>query len=342
MTPVWRAVCLPVITAALFTQMLSICSCGRANADAAADRMKMRIDGSSTAYPIMSALADDFHRANPGADITVNKSGTGSGMQKFERGEIDIAAASRPILPSEAEALRRAGVEFIEVPIAYDGVSVIVSLRNPFVRSMSLGDLRRAWRVDSPVRFWSDIDRSWPHERVDFYGPTDNHGTYDYFADAIKSKDGAMRTDVQMNQEYNAIVQAVADDPAGIGYVGLSYYADNRDKVRAIGIDSGSGAIAPSQESVADGTYRELSRPLFLYVGRRAMEAHPVIRDFVEFALSAKGSSDVAEAHYVPLPVQALSVVKQRFEAQRTGSLFVHEAPTISVADMMQREAAGR
>lgn len=330
-----------MVAVALFIPILGGGGCGRSRFGASTGS-QIRLDGSSTAYPIVSALADDFSRSRPGVDLTVNKSGTGSGVQKFERGELDIAAASRPISPAEDDALRRAGVQFIEVPFAYDGVSVIVSLKNRFAQSMTLAELRRAWQVGSAVHYWSDIRPGWPREKIDFYGPTDNHGTFDYFSDAMTSRGGAMRTDIEMNQEYNAIVQAVADDPHGIGYVGLSYYADNRDKVRAVAIDCGQGPVLPSRDTVSNGTYRELSRPLFLYVSKKAMDARPVVREFVEFALSSQGANDVAEAHYVPLPVQTLDVVRLHVKQERTGTLFDREPPTISVAEVTRHETAGR
>jgi phosphate transport system substrate-binding protein len=302
-------------------------------------RSTITIDGSSTVYPILSALADDFYQSDPNVDLIVNKSGTGSGMRKFCRGEIDVAAASRPISPSESLALRKAGIAFVELPFAYDGVSVIVSVENRFAKSITLSELRSAWRYGSSVQLWSDIDPSWPHHKIDFFGPTDNHGTYDYFADALASPGGAMRSDVQMNQEYNAIVQAVADDPYGLGYVGLSYFDYNLDKVRALGVDAGAGPVQPSHETVSNGLYRELSRPLLLYASQQALDERPELKRFLEFALSDKGKADIDEARYVGLPEFALQIVRRRLAQEKLGTVFARQPPFLTVKELTLLEA---
>jgi phosphate transport system substrate-binding protein len=325
------------VTAAL-AMVGSAASCRRPGSHAGGQTATLTIDGSSTVYPILSALADDFGQSNPGVELIVDKSGTGSGMRKFCRGEIEVAAASRPISASEQTALQTAGIPFIELPFAFDGVSVIVSADNRFVRSITLPELRRAWREGSNVQLWSDIDPAWPKQRIQFFGPTDNHGTYDYFADALLSPGDAMRSDVQMNQEYNAIVEAVADNPYALGYVGLSYYDNNRDKVRALGIDTGSGPVVPSQESVLSGRYRKLSRPLLLYVSKTALEQRPELRRFLQFALSAKGITDIREARYVALPEATLAIVRDRLAKATTGTVFNRQPPFLTVEEITRLE----
>lgn len=295
------------------------------------------IDGSSTAYPIVSAVADDFSKRNPGLTVIVNKSGTGSGMQKFLRGEIDIAAASRPVDAREAQALRAANLPFLEIPFAYDGVSVIVSRKNTWVDRMSLKELQNAWKQTSAVAKWSDIRSGWPSQPIDFYGPTDNHGTYEYFSEAMAPGSASLRRDVQTNQEYNAIVQAIADDRNGIGYVGLSYFAYNQDKVRAVPIDFGNGYVSPTPETIRDDRYRVLSRPLFLYVSKAAYDSRPDIRHFVEFVLSASGEDDVAETHYVKLPMEALSAVRRHVAAEKVGSV-MEPGRALTVSRLAQLE----
>jgi phosphate transport system substrate-binding protein len=303
-------------------------------------RDKIVIDGSGTVYPLVSALGDDFVKSHTEVNLVLNKSGTGSGIQKFSRGEIDIAAASRPVEAKETQALANAHVEFIELPFAYDGVTVIVSAKNSWAKRMNLDDLKRAWRPDSPVIYWSDIRPNWPRRKIQFYGPTDNHGTYDYFTEAINQKEGAIRSDVQTNQEYNAIVQGVADDEDGIGYVGLSYFADNRDKVRAVGLDTGLGAIVPSYRSVSLGSYSLLSRPLFLYINKRSYDQKAAVRAFVEFVLSERGRSDIDDAHFVRLPDSLERLIKTRAKKRLTGTLFAGSISGLSLSYVAKVEQA--
>ena len=329
------------VAAALGPACLLI-SCRHGGGLSERQKSTLTIDGSSTVYPILSALADDFAESDPNVDLIVDKSGTGSGMRKFCRGETDVAAASRPISPSELLACRSAGIDLVELPFAYDGVSVIVSVENSFAKTLTIQQLRTAWREGSTVQFWSDIDPSWPHQKIEFFGPTDNHGTYDYFADALLSSTGAMRSDVQMNQEYNAIVQAVADSPYALGYVGMSYYENNRDKVRAVGIDTGSGPVLPSQLSVSKGLYRELSRPLILYTSRRALHDRPDLKQFLGFGLSAKGVADIEDAHYVALPEATLKIVRQHLSEEKTGTIFSRQSPFLTVDQLTQLEANQR
>lgn len=309
-------------------------------ADPAAKGGSLTIDGSSTVYPIVSLFGDDFGQTNE-ANVTVNKSGTGSGIGKFIRGEIDIATASRPIKKSEADDAAKANLEFLEVPIAYDGVCVVVSKENTLLDKVTPDDLKKAWEPGSKITKWSDWKAGLPAEKINFYGPSENHGTYEYFTEAINKKKDAIRSDYQANQEYNAIVSAVASDKFGIAYVGFNYFAENTDKLRAIPVDAGAGPVEPSEDSIRGGTYVPLSRPLFLYVSKKAYDEKPAVKAFVEFALSEAGVALVKEARYVPLPKEALDAVKSHLAKGETGSRFQDIKPGATIQQVLAKEKTG-
>jgi len=311
---------------------LSCGGCGIAGGNTADG--SLAIDGSTTVFPIAEAMAEDFGNDHPSAFPTVNGSGTGSGFQKFERGEIDIAAASRPIEPNEDAALRAKGIEYIEIPIAYDGISIVVNPQNSWASSLTTAELRKAWNTRSKVQLWSDIRSTFPKEKVSFHGPTDNHGTFEYFTTAIDGKNGDIREDCQKDQEYPPIVQAVAGDDDAIGYVGFNYYDQNRDKVKAVAIDSGRGAIAPTSETIATGTYTPLSRPLFLYVSKKSYDTKPQVKAFIQFALSTKGENDVKESSYVVLPKETHDAIVKHVAIEETGTLFSGFMPGTKLSDL--------
>jgi phosphate transport system substrate-binding protein len=295
------------------------------------------IDGSTTVYPIVQAMAEDFKAAHPEYSPAVNKSGTGSGFQKFTRSEIDVAAASRPIDATEDAELKQKGIEYIEIPIAYDGVSVVVNPKNNWVSSLTLKELRNAWRSESAVKLWSDIRPSFPGQPITFHGPTDNHGTYEYFTEAVNGKKNDIRSDCQKDQEYNSIIQAVAGDVNSMAYVGFNYYDQNRDKVKIVSVDSGNGPVAPSAETIADGAYAPLSRPLFLYVNKRAYDRKVQVKAFVQFALSQAGETDVKESSYVVLPADLHEAILRHVQAETTGTLFAQAAPGTKLIDLYKK-----
>lgn len=295
------------------------------------------IDGSTTVYPIVQAMAEDFKAAHPDYSPSVNKSGTGSGFQKFTRGEIDIAAASRPIDATEDQELRQKGIAYIEIPIAYDGVSVVVNPNNTWVDHLTLKELRSAWSSTSLVKQWSDIRPSFPSQTVSFHGPTDNHGTYEYFTEAVNGKKNDLRPDCQKDQEYNSIIQAVAGDINSMAYVGFNYFDQNRDKVKIVPIDSGKGPIIPSAETIADGAYAPLSRPLFLYVSKQAYDRKIQVKAFVQFALSEAGDADVKESSYVVLPRDLHEAIVKHVRMESTGTLFRQAAPGSKLVNLYEK-----
>jgi phosphate transport system substrate-binding protein len=285
------------------------------------------VDGSSTVFPVTEAVAEEFQKAYPGARVTVGSSGTGGGFQKFCRNETDISDASRPIKATEIEACRSAGIEFIELPVAYDGIAVVVNPRNTWVTSMTVEELRKLWEPAAQGRItrWNQIRPGWPDREIHLFGAGVDSGTFDYFTEAIVGKEAQSRGDYTSSEDDNVIVQGVSSDEVALGYFGYAYYEQNKDKLKLVAIDdgdatNGEGPIAPSPETVAGGTYRPLSRPIFIYPKVRALE-RPEVLDFVVFYLS-KGAPLVREVGYIPLTERELELARGRFSSRKTGTMY--------------------
>ena len=296
----------------------------------------LAIDGSGTVYPIGAALAELFNADGASAKITVGKAGTGGGMSMFIKGETDITNASRPIKEDEVAELEKAGIEFIEVPVALDGLCIIVNPKNEWLKSITIEQLNKIWNQDSKVTMWNEVDPSWPAEKINLYGPTDAHGTYEYFNEVVNGKKDNVRPDYSMQAEYEPLVTGVANEPNALGYVGFSYYIQNKDKVRAVPVDGGKGPIEPTKESIVDGTYAPFSRPLFMYVNKAKMDSSSLVKDFVMFALGEQGAAAVEAADYLPLPTEAAEMIKARTTAEKTGSLFNSAASGMSIIDILK------
>lgn len=259
----------------------------------------IKIDGSSTVAPISEAVAEEFMAANPGVQVTVGTSGTGGGFKKFSVGEIDISDASRHIKDEEKEAAENNDIEYIEIPIAYDGISIVVNHDNDWAKSMTVEELNKIWAPDSKVKTWKDVRADWPDEKLVLYGPGTDSGTFDYFTDAINGEEGASRTDYTASEDDNVLVQGVAGDKGSLGYFGYAYYVENTSKIKALGIDGGNGVVEPSDSTIKDGTYKPLARQLFIYVNKKALE-RPEVKEFLKFFFT-EGKALVAEVGYVPL-----------------------------------------
>lgn len=303
------------------------------NAPAKAEVIK--IDGSSTVFPITEAVAEEFQRENK-ARVTIGVSGTGGGFKKFCAGETVISGASRPIKPSEVELCSKAGIDYIELPVAYDGIAVVVHKDNDWVESMTVQELATLWQPEAQesVTHWNRVRTEWPEKEVHLYGPGVDSGTYDYFTAAIVGKEHSSRGDFTSSEDDNALVQGVSGDPLALGFFGFAYYKENQDKLKVVPVDdgkddTGAGPIAPSTETVADGTYQPLSRPIFIYVSKKAAERAEV-QAFVDYYLK-KGKELVAEVGYIPLPSSATTLVAERFAARTTGSLFAGEGSKVGV-----------
>ncbi len=257
------------------------------------------IDGSSTVFPIMEAVVEEFQSANRGVRVTVGISGTGGGFRRFCSGETDISDASRPIKDSEREACAAAGVEFTEMPIAWDGLSVIASPQNDWVQCLTVEELRRIWEPESTVTTWADVRAGFPAEPIALYGPGTSSGTFDYFTEAIVGEGGASRADYQASEDDNVLVQGISGDAYGLGYFGYAYYAENAERLKLIQVDGGTGCKAPSQATIEDGSYAPLSRPLYIYVSH-ASAARPAVAALLEYAFT-NGPELIPSTGYIPL-----------------------------------------
>ncbi|HEY8468055.1 MAG TPA: PstS family phosphate ABC transporter substrate-binding protein [Longimicrobiales bacterium] len=258
------------------------------------------VDGSSTVYPLTEAVAEEFGIAQGGAtEVTVGLSGTGGGFQRFCAGETDISNASRPIDDAEREQCMINGVRFLELPVAYDGLSVVVHPDNTWVDCLTVQELRRIWEPGSTVRSWADVREGFPEQPLRLYGPGTDSGTFDYFTEAIVGEPGASRPDYTQSEDDNVLVTGVAGDPGALGYFGYAYYSANRARVKLLGVDAGNGCVQPTPETIRRGTYAPLSRPLFIYVNRESL-ARPEVAAFVRFYMESAPQL-AAEVGYVPL-----------------------------------------
>lgn len=258
----------------------------------------IQVDGSSTVFPISEAMAEEFIAANPGMQVTVGVSGTGGGFKKFCENELDITGASRPIKSSEAEACAAAGVEYVEVPIAIDALTVVVHPQNTWATSMTVEQLKMLWEpaAEGRITRWNQIDPSWPNTPISLYGPGTDSGTFDYFTEAIVGKSGDSRADYTASEDDNILVMGVSRDRAALGYFGMAYYLENQGRLASVAING----VTPTVDHVADGTYVPLSRPIFIYVKKSSLESRPEVRAFVEFMLN-NATELVPEVGYVPL-----------------------------------------
>ena len=300
----------------------------------------VQIDGSSTVFPVTEAVAEEFQKAKKGKiKVTVGISGTGGGFKKFCRGETDISDASRPILKQEMEACKGAGIEYIELPVAFDALTVIVNPKNDWAASMTVAELKKAWEptAQGKITNWNQIRTNWPNAPLKLFGAGADSGTFDYFTEAIVGKAKSSRGDFTASEDDNVLVQGVANDRNALGFFGFAYYAENKSKLKAVAVDNGKGAVAPSEKTVLDGTYQPLSRPIYIYVSKKAAEK-PEVREFVEFYL--KSASDlVKQVKYVPLPEKVYTFGASRFKSGKVGTAFAGHADVgVTIDDLMKRE----
>jgi phosphate transport system substrate-binding protein len=305
----------------------------------------IQIDGSSTVYPITEAMAEEFQGATGGKyRVTVGISGTGGGFKKFCRGETHISDASRPIKESEREACKEAGIEFIELPVALDALTVLVNPANDWVDFLTVEELKKAWEPDAQgvVTNWSQIREGFPDRPLTLYGPGVDSGTYDYFTEAVVGEEGSSRGDFTASEDDNVLVQGIASDQNALGFFGLAYYIENQDKLQAVPIQPPGGGepVAPSVEAARTGTYQPLSRPIFIYVSKQAADEMDAVREFVEFYLDPENAELlVEEVGYVPLPTEAYELAQRNFEERYTGTAFGGGSQVgVAIEDLLQAE----
>lgn len=291
-------------------------------------RGAVRIDGSSTVFPITEAVAEEFAKAAPKINVTVGVSGTGGGFKRFTVGEIDISAASRPIRAAEAAAAAASGVEFIELAVAFDALSFVVNPKNDWVKTLSLDQIRKIYLAADAAKNWSDVDPSWPARPIHCFSPGTDSGTFDYFKEVVAGSKGQIRADMSVSEDDNALVTGVAGDPDAIGYFGLAYFEENADKLRAIPVINTDGkAVAPSAATVNGGTYKPFSRPLFIYVNRKSAE-QPGVKALVDFYL-AEAPALVDEVGYVDIPAELYSRTTNHWTARTLGSAWIKDGKDV-------------
>lgn len=302
----------------------------------------VKIDGSSTVFPITEAVAEEFQKAKKGAvKVTVGVSGTGGGFKKFCRGEIDVSGASRPILAKEMEECKAAGIKYIELPVAFDALTVVANPKNTFLKELTVEELKKLWEpaAQGKITKWNQVNPAWPDAPIKLFGPGADSGTFDYFTEAINGKAKASRGDFTASEDDNVLVQGVSRDINAIGYFGYAYYAENQDRLRAVPIveKAGKPAVLPSQDTVMKGSYQPLSRPIFIYVAAKAAD-RPEVKEFIEFYMK-EGGKLAKEVKYVPLNAADYKHSLEIFTKRRTGTAFGGIAEVgVEVAELLKRE----
>ena len=298
---------------------LLIVACGEKKETTKSDGVTLegtiKVDGSSTVFPITEAVAEEFRAVQPKVKVTIGVSGTGGGFKKFSRGETNISDASRPIKDKEIAACAENNINYIELEVAYDGLAVLVNPENDWVDSFTIEELKKIWEPDAQGKImkWNQIRPEWPNKEIHLYGPGVASGTYDYFTEAIVGKSGSSRGDFTASEDDHVLVQGIAGDKYSLGFFGLAYYTENKDKLTLIGVHNGDKVVKPTLETVSNGTYRPLSRPLFIYVNSTSVK-QPEVVEFVNFYIDNAGdlSKDVG---YIPLPVEIYTKQRENFKA---------------------------
>jgi phosphate transport system substrate-binding protein len=330
----------------LVTAIAVAAACGSPDGGADSSR-EVRIDGSSTVFPISEAVAEEFQKAHPDVRVTVGISGTGGGFQRFCRGVIDISDASRPISASEIHACTAEGISFIELPVAYDGIAIVVNRNADWIDDVTVDELRTLWEpaAQGTIVRWSQVRPGWPDREIHLFGAGVDSGTYDYFTEAIMGKAKASRGDFTSSEDDNVLVQGVSGDALALGFIPFAYYSENADTLKLVAVDdgradNGDGPIAPSLETIRTGTYQPLSRPLFLYVSDRALQ-RPEVERFVEFYLT-EGPALVEEVGYVELGESVHQLVRAHFAERKMGSAFAGSGTQVgmTIEQLLSRERA--
>ena len=319
-TGLWKA----VVVGAAVAGATGLFGCKKSENQAQA----VKVDGSSTVFPIMEAIAEEYGRANRGVHVTVGISGTGGGFKKFCTGETDLSNASRPIKPSEVELCAKNGVEYVELPVAYDGLAVVVNPKNSWANEISVAELKAMFEpaAQGKISRWRQVREGWPDTELRLYGPGVDSGTYDYFTEAVVGQEHASRGDFTSSEDDNVIVTGIANDTNALGFFGFAYYAENKDKLKVLPVNG----VVPSLETIRDGSYQPLSRPVFVYVSKASLEK-PAVAALVKY-LNTEGGELVKEVGYIPLPQRAYELSQARVDARRTGSLFGGKGSQVGVS----------
>jgi len=301
----------------------------------------VKIDGSSTVFPITEAVAEDFQIAKRGAiRVTVGISGTGGGFKKFCRNEIDIVNASRPITELEMEACKKEGVQFVEMPIAFDALTVVVNPKNTWSRTITVEELQKIWEPSAQGKIinWNQINPAWPDKKIKLYGPGADSGTFEYFTEAIVGKAKSSRGDFTASEDDNVLVQGVASDLYALGFFGFAYYIENSKKINAVAIDSGDGGVLPSAATVENNSYKPLSRPIFIYVNAKSTEK-PEVKEFINFYMR-NATELVTEVKYFPLSKEVYDLNLEHLNKKKVGTVFKGTGTNIKLEDILKLESS--
>ncbi|HWA36787.1 MAG TPA: PstS family phosphate ABC transporter substrate-binding protein [Burkholderiales bacterium] len=320
----------------------SVFAVGALAASPAFAQQIVKIDGSSTVFPVTEAVAEDFQKAKKQqVKVTVGISGTGGGFKKFCRGEIDIADASRPILAKEMQECKAAGIEYIELPVAFDALTVVVNPKNAFIKQLTVAEMKKMWEpaAQGKVTRWNQVNPAWPDQPMKLFGPGADSGTFDYFTEAVVGKSKSSRGDFTASEDDNVLVQGVSRDVNGLGYFGFAYYVENKDKLKAVPIVNDKGQpVAPSLEAVEKGSYTPLARPIFIYVSTKSL-ARAEVKEFVEYYMK-NGGALAKEVKYVPLPASAYKLAWEHVQKGKKGTVFGGIAEVgITIDELLKREA---
>ncbi|HLA36072.1 MAG TPA: PstS family phosphate ABC transporter substrate-binding protein [Rhodocyclaceae bacterium] len=303
----------------------------------------VKVDGSSTVYPITEAVAEEFQKAKKNAvRVTVGISGTGGGFKKFCRGETDISNASRPILKKEIDDCKAAGIEYLELPVAYDALTVVVNPKNDWIKALTVAELKTMWEpgAQGKITSWKQVNPAWPDRPLKLFGAGADSGTFDYFTEAVTGKSKSSRGDFTASEDDNVLVQGVARDIGSLGFFGFAYYEENRDKLKAVPIidKPGQAAVSPALKTVVDGSYQPLARPIFIYVTLKAAD-RPEVKEFVEFYMK-NAEKLTKEVKYIPLPAKAYTYNLDHFAKRAKGSKFGGENKVgMTIEALMKLEA---
>jgi phosphate transport system substrate-binding protein len=293
--------------------------------DAKALKGTVRIDGSSTVYPITEAAAEEFSKVAEKVNVTVGVSGTGGGFKRFGAGELDVADASRCIKKAEIEAAKSRSIEFIELPIAFDGLTIVVNKGNTWVKQLTVAQVKKLYSAADPAKTWKDVDPSWPDETIKLYSPGTDSGTFDYFREVVVGKDGKIRADLSVSEDDNVLVKGVSGDVNAIGFFGFAYYTENKEQLTCVPVvnPATGAAVVPTHETIEKATYAPFSRPLFIYVNKGALDK-PQVKAFVDFYL-ANAAKLAEEVGYVKLPGAISDRAKANLAAGKTGTQMLDE-----------------
>ncbi|MDJ0634760.1 MAG: PstS family phosphate ABC transporter substrate-binding protein [Xenococcaceae cyanobacterium MO_188.B29] len=319
---------------------ISVTACGQTDSE---QNLSIKIDGSSTVYPLTQKIAEEFKQTREEtANISVDFSGTGGGFKKFCAAQIDMNNASRPISTTEMTTCKEAGVAYIELPVAFDALTVVVNPANDWVESLTIQDLAKIWstQAENKITRWNQVRPDFPDRPLNLFAPGEDSGTFDYFTEAIMGTDGVSRKDYVSSEDDNILVQGVRQDPNALSYFGLAYYEARQNEMKAVAIDKGEGAVLPTRETVESGEYQPLSRPLFIYVNSSAAQKNPILKEFVEFYLE-QASEVVSEVGYVPLPEDGYLLTQIHFQRGKVGTVFGGESVySLTIGELLRQQAS--